>query len=394
MSFFDDNAYAPQGGPTGGGGGYAPPGQQVNQEGAGYDPFAYTKGSLLTPWEGKFSYEGGDGGPGVAEFRPFEFDKFGYNAASPDAFAERYNDPGNFVYGDYNSGPGFKAPTEADMKADPSYKHRMKAGERALSASKAAQGILKTGGTAKALMKYGQETASNEYGAVYGRKANEFDRSQAERRHAYGTNRQNNAENWNTNVSNQRQGHQIRQQDWRGNADVALDASRHGYDVAQGTYDRNLSLARGQHDDLVNHENAVAAAGAASAARSYDRAMNEYTMGRDEFWTNQDRQHAILDRERTFGYGAAQDYVNARTGINDGRANAQASGYVGAANARSAAAGNIGGTIGDLALYGGTQGRSRTQPQRPSAGYTAQPPYRGGTNLTQPSGGYDDGAYW
>ena len=37
------------GGATSGGGG------DINAAGAASDPFAYTKGSLLTPWEGKFS---------------------------------------------------------------------------------------------------------------------------------------------------------------------------------------------------------------------------------------------------------------------------------------------------------------------------------------------------
>ena len=379
--------YAPQGGggrvgggQQYGGGGYAPPAGGVNDPNGssnGYDPFAYTQGSLLTPWEGKFNYTGGSGGSGVADFKGFEFDKFGYNAATPDAFGERYNDPGNFVYGDYKSPEEFKAPTEADMKADPSYQARLNAGQKALGASKAAQGVLRTGGAAKAMAKYGQEYASNEYSQVYGRKSAEHDRMSAEGKHAYGTQRQNNAENWDRNVSNQRQGHQIRQQDWQGNASMEMEASRHGYDVAQGTYDRNLSLARSQHDDERAHAQAQASASAAAGERSYNQAMNEYQMGRDEFWTNQDRQYAILDREAERGYRAASDYAGAAQNHYTGRGDAQASGIVGAANARSQGAQGFAGTIGGLALYGADSVSNRPRP-------TGQPGINVGTPIAAP----------
>lgn len=351
----------------GGGGGYAPGG--VNDPGGsaydGYDPFAYTKGSLLTPWEGKFSYTGGSGGSGVADFRPFEYDNFGYQAKDPGQFQERYNDPGNFVYGDYQSPEAFKAPTEADMKQDPGYQARMKAGQKALQASKAAQGVLKTGGTAKAIAKYGQEYGTNEYDKVYARRSGEYDRNLNEGRQSYATNRNNNAENWDRNIANQRQGYQIRQGAWKDNAAVTLEASRHGYDVAQGTYDRNLQLARQKHDDLVSHEQSVAAANAANASRSYNQALNEYTMARDEFWTNQDRQYAILDREAERGYRAAYDYASMSGNNAIGRGDARAGSAVAQGNARANAGTNIGGTIGGLALYGANQYQSSRAPQRP-----------------------------
>lgn len=324
----------------------------INPVGAAYDPFAYTKGSLLTPWEGKFEYKGGDGGIGVPEFRPFEYGQFDFRATDPGQFQERYNDPGNFVYGEYRSLPAFKAPTAEDLLADPSYEARLKAGQRALMASKAAQGIAKTGGTAKALMKYGQEFASNEYDKVYARRLAEHDRSVDENRFSYGTNRANAAENWDRNVANARAAYQIRQGAWRDNAAVALDASRHAYDVAQGTYDRNLALARQMYEDERAHAAAVASAARAAADRDYQRQLMEYQMARDEFWTNQDRQYAILDREANRGYDAALRYAMLGSDLATGGANAQASGVVGAANARAAAAGGIGSTIADLAMIG------------------------------------------
>lgn len=333
----------------------------INPEGAAYDPFAYTKGSLLTPWEGKFTYTGGDGGSGVPEFRAFEYGDFNFRAANPGTFQERYADPGNFVYGEYQSGPAFRPPTEADMRSDPGFEARMKAGQRALMASKAAQGIAKTGGTAKALMKYGQEFASNEYDKVYGRRLAEHDRTVDEGRFSYGTNRANAAENFDRNVANARTAYQVRQGAWKDNAAVTLDASRHGYDVAQGVYDRNLSLARTKYDDERAHASAVASAARAAADRDYARQLSEYQMSRDEFWTNQDRQYSILDREANRGYDAALRYAGMTSDLATGGANARAAGVVGAANARSAAAGSIGNTVSDLALFGATYQAPRPQ---------------------------------
>ena len=49
------------------------------------------------------------------------------------------------------------------------------------------------------------------------------------------------------------------------------------------------------------------------ALYSYD-----YNRSRDEFWTNQDRQYAILDREANRGYDAARDYGYAQAGLATG----------------------------------------------------------------------------
>jgi len=362
-----------------GGGGYAGGGGPQDPyngapQYAGNDPFAYTQGSLLTPWEGRFDgSQYGSGGSGVASFQPFNYKPFNYTAARPEGFQERYNDPGNFVYGDYQSPDAFKAPTAEDMQADPGYAFRMQQGQKALQASKAAQGVLRTGGAAKAMQQYGQEYGSQEYGNVYNRRAGEYDRNQQEGRFSYGTNRANAAENWDRNVSNQRTAHQIRQYDWRGNADVALEGSRHGYDVAQGVYDRGYAHAQGNYAGEQANRQARASAGAAGANRDYSRGLAEYQMARDEFWTNQDRQYSILDREAQRGYGAASDYAGAASNLYTDRANAEASGVVGSANARAGAVSNIGGTLGGLALYGAQQGgyaqpRTSPMPGTPYAG--------------------------
>jgi hypothetical protein len=315
-------------------------------------PFAYSKGSLLTPWEGKFDgSQYGGGGSGVAAFKPFNYADISYQAARPGGFEERYNDPGNFTYGEYQGGPAFQAPTEQDLQADPGYQFRLQQGQKALEASKAAQGVLRTGGTAKALTKYGQELGAQEYGAAYGRKRSEYDLEQERGRYSYGTNRANVAENFDRNVRNQQTGYGLRQGAWRDNAAVALEGSRHGYDVATGVYDRNYAKARQGYQDERANAQARASAGAARANQNYNRALNEYQMGRDEFWTNQDRQYNILDREATRGWDAARTFGTTQAELALGRGNAQASGTVGSANAYQGALGNIGNNAMELGLY-------------------------------------------
>jgi len=60
--------------------------------------------------------------------------------------------------------------TAEDLYADPSYKFRLGEGEQALQQSAAAGGVLRTGGTLKDILKYGQNFASQEYGNVDARR--------------------------------------------------------------------------------------------------------------------------------------------------------------------------------------------------------------------------------
>lgn len=66
--------------------------------------------------------------------------------------------------------PGFQKDfTMADHQADPGYAFRMAEGQKALERSAAARGGLQSGGTLKALTRYGQDFASNEYQNAYNR---------------------------------------------------------------------------------------------------------------------------------------------------------------------------------------------------------------------------------
>lgn len=66
--------------------------------------------------------------------------------------------------------------TAADFTKDPGYDFRMAEGQKAIERSAAAKGGLQTGGTMKAISRYGQDFASNEYGNAYNRFNSDRDR--------------------------------------------------------------------------------------------------------------------------------------------------------------------------------------------------------------------------
>jgi hypothetical protein len=68
----------------------------------------------------------------------------------------------------------FQAPTDVTEQNDPGFQFRLAEGTKALQRSAAAKGNLFTGGTGKALTRYGQDYASSEYGNVYNRALGQF----------------------------------------------------------------------------------------------------------------------------------------------------------------------------------------------------------------------------
>lgn len=63
----------------------------------------------------------------------------------------------------------FQAPDPANLQADPGYQFRLGAGQQALERSAAARGVLRTGGTLKDILQYGQNFGSQEYGNAFNR---------------------------------------------------------------------------------------------------------------------------------------------------------------------------------------------------------------------------------
>lgn len=68
----------------------------------------------------------------------------------------------------------FKPTTAADIFADPSYDFRFGQGNRSVMQQRIAQGLAKTGGTLKALDRYGQDFASQEFGNVDSRRYRDY----------------------------------------------------------------------------------------------------------------------------------------------------------------------------------------------------------------------------
>lgn len=83
------------------------------------------------------------------------------------ALANQYATP-TWQGGDFTQqAPTFSAPTMADLQASPGYQSRLDAGLLAGNRSAAAHGTVLNGGTQKALNRYGQDYASNEYNNLF-----------------------------------------------------------------------------------------------------------------------------------------------------------------------------------------------------------------------------------
>ena len=227
-------------------------------------------------------------------------------ATTPSSTEKFKYDP--FSYAD------FKVPGVEGMYADPGYQFRLDQGRKALEASAAGRGILRTGGTFKGLMDYGQGAASQEYGNVFNRALQ-----------TYGTNRGNAADIYNTN-----------------------------YGLYKDTYGQNLGLARQRWQDDASAAQAAAAASNAAAHAAEARALQEYNERKGNFMGNQETQFSRLMTMAQLGNPNA--YAGNMAGILGAQGNANAAGITGASNAWTNAMGNI----SDIALDLAAQRRRRT----------------------------------
>lgn len=96
----------------------------------------------------------------------------------------------------------WKAPAPSDIYSDPSYQFRFSEGMRPIETSRAAQGLTRTGATLKALSRYGQNFASNEYDRIYNRAADSYDRTNSAKYQAWAGNRQNRLDAYDRSRSN------------------------------------------------------------------------------------------------------------------------------------------------------------------------------------------------
>jgi len=72
--------------------------------------------------------------------------------------------------------PQYRPPTPEEALQDPGYQFRLGQGQKALESSAAARGVLRTGGTLKDILQYGQDFGQQEYGNVFNRSLQAYDR--------------------------------------------------------------------------------------------------------------------------------------------------------------------------------------------------------------------------
>ena len=109
---------------------------------------------------------GSGGGSGAAANNPYA-DYYGWGGPmAPDLSWLRAAPEFSFA--------DFQAPGAEGMFADPGYQFRVDQGRKALEQSAAGRGTLRTGGTLKDILGYGQNMASQEYGNVFNRAMNAY----------------------------------------------------------------------------------------------------------------------------------------------------------------------------------------------------------------------------
>ena len=81
--------------------------------------------------------------------------------------------------------PEFRAPTAEEALNSPGFQFRLDEGRKALERSAAARGVLRSGGTLKDILGWGQNFASQEYGNVFDRALQGYDRQYQGARDVY-----------------------------------------------------------------------------------------------------------------------------------------------------------------------------------------------------------------
>jgi hypothetical protein len=171
------------------GGGQNTPGYQdldywKNQGVPETDIFDPSTGQLRPGWKRTGNgYERTGGGESYAP-PPDQRGGAGGGASAPPASSgfewPSYQMPGYIDPGVFDPGPAFTfrdfvAPTAESMQHEPGFQFRLDQGRKALESSAAGKGVLRSGGTLKDILGYGQNFASQEYGNVYNRALNEYD---------------------------------------------------------------------------------------------------------------------------------------------------------------------------------------------------------------------------
>ena len=280
-------------------------------------------GSMMDPYDDRFEGQ-------IDEVAKREYvDKHGYGQQILDISREKFDDRlANRILD--ISEDTFEAD---DFETDPGYQWRKAEGMRGVEQSAAAGGGLKSGGTLKALSEHNQGLASNEFGAAFGRWANEHDRN------LRGTTGQQAQE---FDAFRNSQGTRInaltgeREMDYRvfgdqKNTELGSLVNRRDFDYTN--FDRNRNL-------------------------EYDALMDQIGIGQDatddrnqnrQFFSGMRTQNALANatQQGNWQMGTAAQIAE----LLGQQGNAQAAGQVGAANAYSSAFQGAGNNLATLAGY-------------------------------------------
>lgn len=177
---YDNTTNQPDGPPVGGGVdpwgqhpgdpsyGY-PPGTDPAWDRAGYNPNPTPPPTAPTPPTGGGGGGGGGSLSNLLSPYPGSFVKPDMSQAVKDALGLLPAVP-EFHPAEIPTIDAWHMPTWQEVQSsDPGYEGRRKSGEQALVNSKAAQGLVRTGGSLKDLLNYNQDYASQEYGAAANR---------------------------------------------------------------------------------------------------------------------------------------------------------------------------------------------------------------------------------
>ena len=236
----------------------------------------------------------GAGGAGFGSLREpygekFSYDEFSWDQPEMDAFNPNVPQVDPLELPDMPDLPEYVNPegrfsfTQEDFFTDPSYGTRFQEGVDAIDASGASRGNLLTGGTLKALTKYGQDQASKEFQNAYARKAGAWQANTNDYGTKYGYQRANIIDPYNAKVGNLKS-------EWQSKKDLS-DTS---YNQQAGTYGINAAQYQNKYDRAKG-----------TWGTNYGKALDEYKM-RYGIWNDQqDRDFNNLYRLMQLGQASA-----------------------------------------------------------------------------------------
>jgi len=240
-------------------------------------------GSLLDPFTGQFQPpDMGAAAQSALDILPDVPQFTGPQVPNIDPFSFRAYQPS-----DPFSFEGFQGPTAENVANAPGFRFRLDEGLKALQNSAAAKGLLRSGGTLKDFMKYGQGFASNEFQNVYNRQLN-----------TWGANRRGAAEDYDRNVLNRRQDYMT---------DYGTAAGIHRMNVGNefATFDRQFDFAGAEFAPKMAGYQTQAQAAQRGAELSYDRGFREYLTDWEIFERNQSKVFDRLFAQQELGVRAA-----------------------------------------------------------------------------------------